>query len=420
MPDEAPVMMMVLPFMRVFEFTNLVKWVTLAAMMMQEVQSARDRHDFLEFPVEIYSNDPEWIRPLDKDIEQVFDPARNKAFRHGEATRWLLSNEEGKMIGRIAAFINRKNAGKNDQPTGGIGFFECIDDPKAAHFMFNHCKKWLAERGMEAMDGPINFGERDRWWGLLVEGFYEPVYAMNYNPPYYRDLFESYGFQTYYEQFCFSLIPQDPIDPKFEAAYHRLRATGDYQAEHIKKNRIEKYAADFTTIYNKAWAGHGGGKEISYEQSLQIFKKMKPVMDESLVWFVYYKDEPVACWLNLPELNQYFRHMNGRFGWTEKLKFLWLKWTGTCHKFYGLVFGVVPEHQGKGVDGLMIWAGATLIRNRGTYDFMELQWIGDFNPKMISIVKALGTKKCRTLITYRKLFDDRKPYKRFQMLEKET
>ncbi len=385
-------------------------------MILKEVISDADKREFLEFPVRIYKNDPQYIRPLDQDIEQVFDIKKNKAFRHGELIRWLLIDDSGKSIGRMAAFVNKKTASKNEQPTGGIGFFECIDDQKAADRLFDSGIDWLKQRGMEAADGPVNFGERDRWWGLLVDGFYEPVYCMNYNPPYYRRLFENYGFQTYFEQCCFSLNVADPVDDKYEIAYKRLLASGEYTSEHIRKNNLEKYAADFTTIYNKAWSKHGGGKDITYEQSLQIFRKMKPVMDEDLVWFVYFRGEPVGAWLNLPELNQYFKHMNGKFGLFQKMQFLWLKLRGVNRKFYGLVFGVVPEHQGKGVDGLLIWSGAIAIRKSGKYDFMELQWIGDFNPKMIAIARSLGTKQCRTLITYRKLFDPNKPFERHKMI----
>lgn len=384
-------------------------------MKLKEVISAADKREFLEFPALIYKNDPEWIRPLDKDIEQVFDPKKNKAYRHGELIRWLLIDNE-KIIGRIAAFVNKKIALKNEQPTGGIGFFDCIDNQQAADALFDAAVIWLKERKMEAVDGPINFGERDRWWGLLVDGFYEPVYCMNYNPPYYKKLFEAYGFQCYFEQWCFSLVVQDKVDDKYEEAYKRLRKTGDYTAEHINKNNLEKYAADFTKIYNKAWSKHGGGKDITYEQSLLIFKKMKPVMDEELVWFAYYKGEPVGAWLNLPELNQYFKYMNGKFGLFEKLKYLWLKFRGVNRKFFGIVFGVVPEHQGKGVDGLIIWSGGLAIRKSNRYDIMELQWIGDFNPKMIAIARSLGTKQCRTLITYRKLFDQSKPFIRHKTL----
>lgn len=388
-------------------------------MQLIEVKTKKDKKDFLEFPLSIYKPkgfteewQRNWIRPLNHDIEGVFDPKGNKFFRHGDAIRWLLKDDAGKIIGRIAAFYNEKTSKKEEQPTGGLGFFDCIDDMKAATMLFEKGKEWLKAKGMEAMDGPVNFGERDRWWGLLVEGFHEPVYCMNYNPPYYKKFFDDYGFKTLFEQIVFSLKVFDPLQDKFEERHARFAADPEYKAEHIDKSRIEKYAGDFCTIYNKAWAKHGGGKSMPKEQALLIFKKMKPVMDEKLVWFVYYKNEPIACWLNLPELNQIFKHLNGKFDLFHKLKFLWLKRKGTGGKFYGIVFGVIPEFQGKGIDAYMIVEGANVIRATKRYYDMELQWIGDFNPKMINVSESLGTKRSRKLITYRYLFDRSKEFKR--------
>src|SRR5688572_30189366 len=100
-------------------------------MELKVVTSSADERQFLELPLFIYKDDPEWIRPLDTDILQIFDPKKNKAFRHGELIRWLLT-ENGKTIGRVAAFVNRKTALKNEQPTGGLGFFECINKQEAA------------------------------------------------------------------------------------------------------------------------------------------------------------------------------------------------------------------------------------------------------------------------------------------------
>ena len=140
-------------------------------MKIFEVQTERDRKDFLSMPVKIYKDDPNWIRPLDNDIESIFDNRMNKFYRHGKCSRFLLKDEQGNVNGRIAAFINDRTSKKEAQPTGGIGFFECINDKQSAHFLFDHCRQWLLERGMEAMDGPINFGERDSWWGLITEGF---------------------------------------------------------------------------------------------------------------------------------------------------------------------------------------------------------------------------------------------------------
>lgn len=386
-------------------------------MQVAEVITPHDRKEFLELPLKIYKEDSNWIRPLDSDIESVFDASKNKFFRHGECIRWIVKDDSGNTIGRVAAFIDKKTATKNnEQPTGGMGFFESVNDKAVAFLLFDTAKNWLKQRGMEAMDGPINFGERDSWWGLLVDGFTPPVYKMNYNPRYYEKFFEEYGFKVYFRQFCYGLKVDNPLQDKFYERHAIIAADKNYTSCHIRKNQLEKFAEDFRQVYNKAWVKHGSGKELEQKQTYQFFRKMKTVIDEKLVWYVYYKGEPVACWVNLPDINQIFKRFNGRFGWLEKLRFLWLFRTLKMDRFIGLVFGVVPEHQGKGVDSYMIVEGANVIKGDGIYKDYEMQWIGDFNPKMITVAEGLGTWKSRTLITYRKLFDNEKEFKRHPML----
>ena len=383
-------------------------------MQMQEVKTQQDITAFLELPLEIYKNDPNFIRPLDKDIEEVFDPKKNKFFKKGECTRWLLKDDNGKVIGRVATFVNKQY--KQDQPTGGIGFFECINDQKAANIIFDHCKQWLWERGMEAMDGPINFGERERWWGLQVEGFQEPLYCMNYNPPYYEALFRNYGFEVYFNQVCYAMKVDQRLQEKFYIRNTELSKDPNYSAKHVKKSELDKFAKDFTYIYNKAWASHGGGKELEERTVKKMFKKMKPVMDEEIIWFTYYKDEPIAFWINLPDLNQFFKHLNGKFDLLHKLKFIWLQKFGKCTRFLGIAFGIIPEFQGKGVDAYMIIEGAKVIQPQSKYTDYEMQWIGDFNPKMMNIAESLGTHRSRKLVTLRYLFDRNKEFKRHPIL----
>lgn len=397
-------------------------------MQLIEVTNKETAQEFIEVNVLINKNDPKYIRPLDKDINEVFDHQKNKTFRHGEAIRWILKDKDGKLIGRIAAFNNKKYKNKGDDvPVGGIGFFDCINDQNAADMLFDVAKHWLRQKGMQAMDGPINFGERDRWWGLLVEGFEPPAYCTNYNPPYYRQLFESYGFKNFFEQVCFALKVKDKVQQKFYARHDECAKDPNFRSAHIKKKQLEKFANDFTTVYNKAWAGHGGLKQVEKKVVLKMFRAMKPVLDERICWFVYYKDEPIACWINLPDLNQWFKYLNGQFDLWHKLKFLWIKATKKNSKFTGLVFGIVPEFQGKGVDSYMIIEGAMVIQDLrvkngeyvvGTpiYHDYEMQWIGEFNPKMINVAEALGTYRSRKLITYRYLFDQTKEFKRHPIL----
>jgi hypothetical protein len=382
-----------------------------------EVSDKKGSQDFLMVNVEINKGNPEYIRPLDKDINLVFDPAKNKAFRFGEVIRWILRDDKGKKIGRIAAFMNKRYKNKNDNMTvGGIGFFDCIDDQAAADKLFNTAKEWLKQRGAEAMDGPINFGERDRWWGLLVQGFNAPMYGMSYNPPYYQRLFETYGFKVFFNQECFAMKVKDQLSQKFFDRHAVLAADPGYKAVQIQKDQLEKFAQDFTTVYNKAWAGHGGMKEMRKEIVHKMFLEMKPIMDEKVVWFTYYRDEPIAIWINIPDLNQWFRHLNGKFGPLAKLKFLWVKATKKCTRFTGVAFGIIPEFHGKGVDAYMIVEGAKVIQPRDIYEDYEIQWIGDFNPKMINIAQSLGTFLSRKLTTYRCLFDQSKEYHRHPIL----
>ena len=390
----------------------LPHFLYICPMQLIEVTDAATAKDFLSVNVLVNKNDPNYIRPLDKDVNDVFDRSKNKAYRSGEIIRWVLKDNEGKLLGRIAAFTNKKYKNKGDDiPVGGMGFFDCINNQEAADMLFDVAKHWLIQKGMEAMDGPINFGERDRWWGLIVEGFEPPVYCMNYNQPYYQELFENYGFKPFFNQLCFALTVAARLQNKFYERHEKCANDPNFSAKHIKKDQLEKFAEDFTIVYNKAWAGHGGLKQLEKKVVLKMFKSMKPVMDEKISWFVYYKNEPVATWINLPDLNQWFKHLNGKFSLWYKLKFLWIKRTKKCNKFVGLVFGVVPEWQGKGVDSYMIVEGAKLIQPKPLYEKYEMQWIGEFNPKMINVAENLGTHRSRKLVTYRYLFDRTKEFK---------
>lgn len=376
---------------------------------VEEVQNTQQKKEFLEFPARLYQHDKNYIRPLDKDIEDIFNPEKNKFYKNGECVRLLFKNKS-ETVGKTAVFIN--NLYQQDQPTGGIGFFDCIDDQETANFIFDYCKNWLQERGMEAMDGPINFGERDKFWGLLTEGFIEPLYCMNYNFPYYINLFENYGFKVYFNQLCFTRPVFGEVSRVFTLMHTKHSRNPNISAKPMKKNNLEKFAKDFTEIYNSAWASHGEGKQMEEAKALKMFRNMKPIINEHISWFVYENEKPIAMWLNIPDLNQWFKYLDGKFGCIEKLKFLWYKKFKKNEKMVGLVFGVVPEWQKKGIDGYMIWEGTQHLRKHTNFTITELQWIGDFNPKMIRIAENLGTTVTRKLATYRYLFDREKEFER--------
>ena len=378
-------------------------------MQLLSVNTPELEQDFIRVNIELNRTVPGYIRPIDAEIREVFNPARNKAFRQGECTRWVLKDDDGQLIGRIAAFVNKRYKNKGDDvPIGGVGFFDCINNQAAADTLLDVARHWLTQKGMEAMDGPINFGERDKWWGCLIEGFEEPPYGMNYNPPYYQHLLETYGFKPFFYQLCFGLDPKKPLTAKLIQRHAALAADPAFSARMIEKKRLEKYADDFVTIYNGAYAGHGGLKEMKKDQVMSLFRRMKPLMDEKIVWFAYHNDTPIAFFINIPDLNQYFKHFNGRLGLIEKLRLLWMKRNHKCRIFTGVAFGIVPKFQALGIDSFMIYEASLLIQPNDWYDRYEMGWAGDWNPKMINIYKSLGAVQSRRMVTYRYIFDENK------------
>ena len=370
---------------------------------------------FLDFPSVLYKSDKNWIRPLDMEIEKIFDPSQNHLFKMGEAVRWLLYDSSDKTVGRMAAFFDKRSALKNTQPTGGIGFFDCINHKKAAHALFDAAKKWLAERGMEAMDGPLNFGNRDNFWGCLKEGFYEPVFNMPYNFPYYNDLFESYGFRNYFNQYTYHINVQGGSQsPKIRERAARLHRDPGYHFEILNKENASRIPDDFMVIFNKAWARFPGMSKVNREQARSLFKTLKQVMDRRALIFGYYHDEPIAFFVMIPDINQIIRNFNGKMNWLNKLSLLvQLKVLNKCNRLIGLIFGVVPEHQGKGVESaLVVRFEEEIFSGRVKHTDLEMNWVGDFNPGMMKLVEQIGGKIHKTHVTYRYLFDRSKEFKR--------
>ena len=142
-------------------------------------------------------------------------------------------------------------------------------------------------------------------------------------------------------------------------------------------------------------------------------------MDEKVLYFAYYKGIAIAMFINLPDINQYFKHLNGKFGLLQKLEFVWRQKFRASRKFVGVVFGVVPQWQGKGIDAYIIGECSKIVQVPPYhYTEYEMQWIGDFNIKMINVAESLGdTFRSRNLTTYRYLFNRTKEFRRHPFLE---
>lgn len=391
----------------------------MAKYILKEVKTKSDEKVWVHADRQFYKENPNWVCPLDDDIKKVFDPKRNEKFKNGEAIRWTaVDTESGKVVGRIAAFYDRDAAGDYEQPTGGCGFFECIDNQEVANLMFDACRDWLAARGMEVMDGPVNFGARDSWWGLLVEGYqFQPLYANPYNPPYYKELFENYGFQNYFNQNSYIWrVYDDRLNDVVLEKAKRVMATPGYRFEDIRNTDLDDAAQNLRIIYNKAWSLFTGVRPMSEEDARHLVQTLKPIIDPNIIFFAYYNDEPIGFFVMVPDLNRVIGKFNGRFGIIEKLRLMWdLKVKKASDRIFGIIFGITPEYQGRGIESCMMrYILETYIQtDRNHYKTVEFAWIGDFNPvmnKMIQRYVCATRHKMHT--TYRYLFDRTKEFTR--------
>lgn len=371
-------------------------------MNIAAVKTKKQADAFLNVVRLIYQNDSSYVRPLDNDIEAVFNPEKNTFYQHGEATRWILEDANGRKIGRIAAFINEKKANYEGKRIGGVGFFECIDDYAAAEKLFDTAKQWLKERKVTTVDGPINFGENDQYWGLLVEGYTPPSYGMAYNAPYYQSFFEQYGFEVKMEQITNEFSIVNGLSPRFvKIAEYVISKRPNLETKPFDPKQIDKFAEDFMNIYNSAWAEFENFTPIKKDYVIETFKKIKPIVDPGIIQFAYVNGEPASFVMCLPDVNQIFQKFDGKLTLWNKLKFLYLKKTNFIERVRVVVMGSKPEFQNMGLESVLTYrAFQHTIKNTNVKD-IELSWVGDFNEKMLAIHKGLGAKPSKKHITYR-------------------
>lgn len=387
-------------------------------MELIKVTDRNTEKSFLDTARVIYKNDKVWVCPFDNDIKAIFDPRKNPYYKHGAAERWVLADDKNKLIGRIAAFIDFNLAGSYDQPTGGVGFFECIDDRQPASLLFSTAKEWLKEKGMEAMDGPINFGETDKYWGLLVNGFTHPSFDVPYNHPYYQKLFEDYGFRVYYKMEGFHLSLTKPIPERFLKIAEWVANKPGYSFRHFSWKEQDEIVRDFVIVFNEAWASF----KINFEPLepsyiKEVLKKAKPILDEEFIWIAYFEDKPIAIYLMFPDLNMILKHLNGQLNPATMLKFVWLKKRKTMTRAKGMLMGVIPKYQGLGIESAFIYKLIDVFKRKPHYTEIEFSWVADFNPKMRKIFVSVGSVPAKDYITYRYLFDRTKEFRRYPIPE---
>ncbi len=379
----------------------------MSSLQIVEVKNKRTRELFWKTPFNIYKNDPNWYPPLYDDVMNLFEPTKNPLFAEGAKAKLWVAILDSSPVGRIAAFINPHYIKACGIKAGGFGFFECINDQQIASALLQRAESWLRSEGMDAIDGPINFGERNRWWGLLIENFSEPTYGMSYNPPYYKELLINAGYRQLYTQFTYSREVKAPLPEKLASALSTLSKDPNFSFEHFRWRQKDRFVRALVEIFNRAWSDRKDFRPLTYEHVMAEFKSYKPIIDPLLLWFAFYANKPIGFFIMFPDVTKAIKKMHGaRLTLFNKLKLLWHIKRNKPDKILAILYGVVPEFRKKGVlYALVAKAYQTVPPLRPHYEILEMYWIGEFMKVMHKIATFYGATVSRKHVVMRKMLN---------------
>jgi len=335
------------------------------------VSSNSDLKEFIDFPWQIYAGDDKWAPPLKREVRRLLDVHRHPFWRFSRQALFL-ARRGSEAVGRIAGIINGNHNDYHDEKMAAWGFFECQDDRAAAAALFSAVEQWAATQGMAFLRGPLN-PSTNYECGLLIEGFeHSPVIMMPYNPPYYIPLIESCGFSKEKDLISLLIVHDDRASQRIERLATRIKKRTNVRIRNGNKKNFESEMALIGDIYLSAWSENWGFVPMTVEEMREMGRNLVRIIDEELVFFLYYDAEPVGVVMILPDINPLLRRFDGKIGLRGLYHILLHK-----HEVKGLrgvLFGVKKPYQRLGLPVVAFDHLNKLLREKTDYEYLEFGW----------------------------------------------
>jgi len=363
------------------------------------VTNRLDMERFVDLPWEVYRGDPNWIPPLKRDVHRLLDNSRHPFWRFSERILFL-AKRGSKVVGRIAGIIDGNYNVHYHEKMGAWGFFECLDDPEAATALFSSVEGWACGKGLDFLRGPLN-PSLNYEAGTLVQNFaYPPTLLMTYNPPYYIRLIEESGFQKEKDLFSFWVDKNLQIPEWATPVIEGIREKRDLW---VRPGNPKEFASELALIwnlYNACWSHNWGYVPPSQEEAAEIGRNLKRIIDPDLVFFVYYKSEPVGVGFALPDWNPVLKKLNGKIGLLGLVKIL--KYKKEINGLRGFMFGVREECRQLGLPIAAFDHMYRLLTQQNRYQYMELGWTLEDNDPINEMFREGGLEVYRKYRIYKK------------------
>lgn len=372
----------------------------------QKVETKKQIELFHQLSFEIYQDYPKWIPSFRFEIEQVFDPGSNDFFKTGECERFLVF-DDNTPVARFAVMNNPDRDKVLEPKMGGFGFIEMINELKLAQEIIHFSAAWHKKRGYQAMRGPINFGENDRYWGLLVENFEEPpVYGMFYHPPYYKNLLEKTGAQKLDDHWSYKRSFSEPVPERMVKITNRIENKPGVTLRAIDMKNVGRDAEYIRQIYNEAWRDQDIHEreteftELTSDTVSNMIKQLKPVLIPPSTLIAFVNGEPASFVVCIPDLNEISAETHGQLRWWHYPKLLWFK--RRAKHLRTLVYGTRPKYRKLGLEALTFTRGIEFTRNAvPSLEYLEGAWVSEKNWLMQRSLEALGCRHHKTHRTYK-------------------
>lgn len=370
--------------------------------VIKPVVSADDMKKFIKLPWKIYRGDPNWVPPLISDVRTSLDPDKNPALN--KIIRELfLAYHDDQPVGRIYAGIDTNLNSKKNMNMAFFSMFECINDYDVAEALLDTAAQWAKKNGAEFICGPcaVNGTDGDENKGLLVDCFDRPPVLMNsYNPAYYVDFIERYGFVKDYDVFAYYL-DKDVLfkkDPSKVIEYAQKRY--GFRVDTLNLNNLEEEVKALKQVMDKAMPEEWPDLvPPTLEEVRDMAKRLKPLADPDLIPIARCGDQAVGFAIALPDYNEVLRRLNGRITPLGAIKYIWYKRKIKFIRVF--VMFVVPEFRSKGVSFAIYH---TIFKNAARKGYLagEASTIGETNVRMRSDVESTGATRYKTYRIYRK------------------
>ena len=351
----------------------------MSEVSVRPVASRSDLWRFIKFQWVPYEGNPYWVPPLLMDRRKLMDRKNNPFYHHAEA-EFFLAERDGRPVGRIGAIINRNHNVEHKENIGFFGFFETVDDRDVSRALLDRACAWLRERGVEAVRGPASPSVNDEW-GLLVEGFdRSPTIMMPYNPPYYADHLEAYGFRKIRDLFAYEVREESFLSDRLKRVSQIVTQRLGVVIRTLNLKDFDNEVARIRELYIRGWESNWGEVPMTEEEFAYAASDLKSIVDPDLVILAEIKGKPVGFGLTLPDLNEVLiKNRKGRL-LPGLVRLLLQK-----KKIKGvriMILGVLPEYRNTGLGGVLF--AETGIRGTGKgYGIGEASWILEDNVMMI-------------------------------------